>query len=359
MDCLFVGRFLREKDSYVTGPLKVVNELYRGFQSKGINVYNLQFSMEKGNKILQYISYTKDALALLRKNRECAVIISGVRGEGMVLLVLKKIGLIYNHLHYISHGCVKLEQKISNKKNTTEAIKEKIFLSYSDTVSTVSELLKNLQIVNHKIKRKNEKIKIIPNGIDKDFVEYQFVDVRNKFLNGCKKDIVFFPGGFKRIKNAEVLIKAYAANSHVLNELILVIAGDKGEDYETLNGYVKDDIYYVGKLDATEMKSFYKECSMMVLPSVIDTFGLVALEALLFHKPIIISKNVGLLDFIEDTQNFINVLEEVDEKHIIETILKTHNDMKNKLIDSVEIDKFVEKFYWSNVIDSYIRVLQD
>ena len=55
-----------------------------------------------------------------------------------------------------------------------------------------------------------------------------------------------------------------------------------------------DNIHYLGALTSeAELDSAYRMCDAVLIPSRDESYSLVALEALMYGKPIVVSKNVG------------------------------------------------------------------
>ena len=81
------------------------------------------------------------------------------------------------------------------------------------------------------------------------------------------------------------------------------------------------------------------------MPSIVEPWGLVAEEALFFGLPVIVSKNCGVCELIEDGKHgfYVNPLDGQDMK---EAILKIDDDMYHKFLANVNTFTFAEKDLW-------------
>jgi glycosyltransferase involved in cell wall biosynthesis len=99
-------------------------------------------------------------------------------------------------------------------------------------------------------------------------------------------------------KGIDLLIAAFMA----LNEskTRLVIAGD-GEIRGQLEAMASgnDNIVFAGHVDGSEKRDLYKTADVFVLPSLLETWGLVVNEAMHYGLPVIISDAMGSTDLID------------------------------------------------------------
>lgn len=135
-----------------------------------------------------------------------------------------------------------------------------------------------------------EKIKIIPNGID-DFWFSNQPECKKESLG--KRLTIATVGQISKLKNQTIVVKAcemlrskgYDVTYHVIGDIV-----DK-EYAKGLNG--KDYIILHGAKSKEWICHFYDVCDVMVLPSIHETFGLVYAEALSRGVPVIYTKGQG------------------------------------------------------------------
>ena len=89
-------------------------------------------------------------------------------------------------------------------------------------------------------------------------------------------------------------------------------------------------IYYRGKFNSRNISQVYAEMDLLVVPSIWqETFSLATLEALSYGVPVLVSKNVGAKDLVEDyNAAFVyNTAEELNK--VIESLISDKTPLQN------------------------------
>lgn len=107
---------------------------------------------------------------------------------------------------------------------------------------------------------------------------------------------VMFAGRLDPEKNLPLLISAFAQLVSQVPGSILWIAGSGGQR-AALQRLCDDlgvaaSVQFLGHLDEAQLSRRYADCDVFVLPSLVETQGLVAMEAMWFGKPIIVADSV-------------------------------------------------------------------
>jgi glycosyltransferase involved in cell wall biosynthesis len=116
---------------------------------------------------------------------------------------------------------------------------------------------------------------------------------------------VFFAGRLVAQKGLDVLLRAFAAVSHRWPESRLVVAGEGDLElyfqrmvrYFGLPGRVR----FVNWQTGPALVQLYQQAQVVVVPSLYEPFGLVALEAMACGRPVVASRTGGLAEIIEDS----------------------------------------------------------
>lgn len=221
-------------------------------------------------------------------------------------------------------------------------------INKSDKLICVSNALKE-SMINF-----GKEIEVIPNMVD---CEYFFYDEKMlpkefTFLSLC------YLNANKRI---DMLIQAFAHEFKGTNTK-LIIGGD-GPEREYLQGLsrelkVTNQIEFLGKLTREEAALAMRKCNVFVLPSKVETFGIVLIEAMASGKPVISTYNGGAEDIVSEKNgtlikkdNYIYLAEAMSK------IKENYNDFnpqeisylcKNKY-DNKVIEKKLE-FVYNNVL---------
>jgi len=136
-----------------------------------------------------------------------------------------------------------------------------------------------------------------------------------KIETSNEKEFKIFAIGFNFIrKGFYYLIEAVNSlkNENIKLDLRTVIP-----DYINLNQIPKNVNLIKNHLSNIELQNFYNKADLIVLPSVDEGFGMVALEAMSLRKPVLITENVGMKDilikYLDNHKNYIIKPGNVDE----------------------------------------------
>lgn len=196
----------------------------------------------------------------------------------------KKISFKINpfHLYYL-----KLEKQIFEK---------------TPIIIANSNMVKNEIIQYYKIHP--ERIIVVYNGVDLN----RFSMENKKKLKQIRKELnlpenakllLFIGTGFKR-KGLDTLIKALP----LINENVRVLIIGKGdkEKYIKMAKKLKIDDRVLFFSPQKEIEKFYAVADLFVLPTLYDPFSNATLEAMASGLPVITTKNNGVGELIEETQ---------------------------------------------------------
>jgi len=157
------------------------------------------------------------------------------------------------------------------------------------------------------------KIRVVPNGVDID--KWRVLPRKTVFRTkyDLEGPIVATVGRIIWVKGFQYLIRTAANIIKVFPDTKIVIAG---EDFGYLQKLIqlaqklkipKDSIIFTGRLSEQELKELYAAADIIVIPSIYEPFGIVALEAMACGKPIVASACGGLLDIIKHGINGLTV----------------------------------------------------
>jgi len=114
--------------------------------------------------------------------------------------------------------------------------------------------------------------------------------------NANEEFTVLFAGRLDPEKNVPYLLKAFKKLLINKPTARLLIAG-RGSQLNNLIKIseeldIKNNVTYLGFLTHTALSVYYKNCDVFVLPSIFETQGLVAMEAMWFCKPVIVTNRI-------------------------------------------------------------------
>jgi glycosyltransferase involved in cell wall biosynthesis len=149
-------------------------------------------------------------------------------------------------------------------------------------------------------------------------------------------------------------------------DIKLVVIGGKRDYIRIVEKLAKslgiiDNILILSNVSDEEVYSAFKHAELVVIPSIYEPFGIVALEAMYFGKPIIAFKVGGLKEIVKNKVNGVLVREK-NFKELANAILKILGNPKmkkkfsriNKIFvknfDSNNFFGFVNNFYYDETV---------
>jgi glycosyltransferase involved in cell wall biosynthesis len=148
------------------------------------------------------------------------------------------------------------------------------------------------------------KICVVPNGVDvtKFNFDFNYWEIRNRFAHASEK-ILLFVGRLVPEKGLDVLIKALPIilSKGVNAKIVVVGEGPQRDEYQRLaNDHgLGNKILFTGHIDDWTLRALYRVADVAIVPSRFEPFGIVALEAMAAHCPLVAS-SIGGLDEIVD-----------------------------------------------------------
>ncbi len=163
----------------------------------------------------------------------------------------------------------------------------------------------------------NSKLITIPHGVNPE--HFEEVDAE-RFLTRFElkdKKFILYLGRINRIKGIEYLLHAFALIFAKHKDVYLVIAGgvtEREEEeymqkllYETNQLGLSKNVLFTGPLSEDDKLAAYQSCSVFVLPSIYEPYGIVLLEAAAHGKPLVAANTDGPVSIVEDGVNGILV----------------------------------------------------
>lgn len=236
--------------------------------------------------------------------------------------------------------------------------KEQKLVHSSDQLIVCSEFMKDE--VSEIFSISKQKIAVIPNGVRMEETKSE-TNPLHPIIQHEKRNIIFSIGRLVKEKGFDLIIEAAAKMSR--EDICFVIAGNGPlfHEYDRLiKGYdLENRVYLIGFISDQHRNQFFENSTMAIFPSRYEPFGIVALEAMKFSKPIIVSETGGLQGIIKhfETGLFLksgDVNSLVDQ---IEYILTNPREVK-KMAENGK--KLVDHFYsWQRVAEMTKRIYEE
>ena len=219
----------------------------------------------------------------------------------------------------------------------------------------------NNQMVLDRFPQARDKVITLKNGYDDKMfylANYDKSQILKEF-NITKKyeKIVLYAGRLTENKGIDILLDA--ASKYENNKILTIIAGGGGL-LNTLKKQAKDlnlkDIAFVGDQSQNNLNKLYNIADVLAVPSRVEGFGLVAIEALACGTPVVATNQGGMTDFINEK---VGALIDVDDSDALKNeISKILNN--EKTFDKNELANYAkENFAQEKTINELLNIYEE
>lgn len=221
-------------------------------------------------------------------------------------------------------------------------------LSYADKIVTNSDM--ESETLSRVLGIPKNKFVAVYNGVSSEFFDKSDPDLFRKNYKLSRR-FVLNVGNIEPRKNQLRLIEAMKS----LPELNLVLIGHCRD-----SGYLKqileiggDQVIYVGAIPhgSELLRSAYSACDTFVLPSILETPGLAALEAAAQGVPVVITKDGSTLEYFDEGVFYVDPF---SCESIIQGIYKA---MEQTDYDNSQSIK--DKYSWNQVVKKLVGVYRN
>jgi glycosyltransferase involved in cell wall biosynthesis len=265
--------------------------------------------------------------------------------------VKNKVNIIHSHHRYwdLIAYLVSLFNKVKTVTSVQSKVRGKKLLSYkASKLIAASGVIRDHLIAVFKIRE--SRIEVINNCVDEGLLNPHVNSISFK-----QNDIINlgFVGRFNKEKGVDVLLQAYRMLVNERNNYSLTLVGD-GEEKSNLESYIKQHNLLVKFVKPVEdVFNYMQMFDIIILPSRVDPFPLVMLEAGIMKKPFIGSNVDGIAELI--THEVDGLLVEPEEPiKLKNAILRLADDIElcNKIANSLYL-KVSENYTLDKIIPKY------
>ncbi len=229
-----------------------------------------------------------------------------------------------------------------------------------------------------KVITKDNKIRIIPNGIGilKFNLDKDKLTLRKKLGIPLNKKVIITIGRNHPKKNYKYIFEITKSLLDLRDDFIWLVIGKATEKlfmhdrYNLLNRYiflkgqiglekVFNNLQAIENLPPTELIEYYNAADIFVFPSLLESFGIVLIEAMAARLPVVTFDVPGSRDIIKNGYNGLCVSPE-DAKAMAEAINKIIEDVdfREKLVRNALKD-VKENYDWDVVAKRYIMIYEN
>ena len=326
MKYLFIGDYNSN-----TGPANVNKNLKSYLKTDFKFIHKKSLFLKEIETVYKIITSQKICMSGYSKSFFFYAILAKILNKKTVILV---------------HGSATYENKINEVDNKWDSIFEKKIFENVNKILCVSE--------NYMLWFKKEypllktKTSYLNNGIEWDKLPLE-TSLKRKEKNDLYFTIVTMGGGKPQKKNLQLCKAVEIYNWHNSKKIKLIVLGSFGSDLDKISDY-----YFVecpGQVSHEEAYRYLKSADLFVQNSILESFNLATVEALISGCSILISKNVGAISILNGIQNQDIIFDNDDLEELTEKIKINLNSSNNeRILNSIDRNSTSYKFASTRLI---------
>lgn len=286
-------------------------------------------------------------------------------------VILRLVKLLFFHQFQL----LPYHHSMQYEANPLNTISKKVFNSFQ---AYLSYWVDNQHIFVSKAVEKNIKENFI---VKRSTIIYNAIPFQKITHNNAKsyvneqnldtsKFIVVIPGRLHPAKGHLFFIKAFEKLKYQFDwqpkDLLIIFAGGNGAEKsirQTLFDKQLTSFFHVtGSIPNQLLLSFYKLANLVVIPSIHEAFGVVAIEALMQESLILCSDTGGLPEIIQHQHNGF-VFKTLDEADFMQQFIFIYQQLlrnsKKKLIDTTILQAaYKERFTLASQMKQVVNSLE-
>lgn len=179
---------------------------------------------------------------------------------------------------------------------------EKRGMEIADKVVGVSNLTK--MIIEEHYNIPSSKVIAIHNRINADEYRQEYADDRIFQIKKDGKKIVLFAGRITLQKGPEYFLQVAKKALEYDKNILFVMAGSGDMEFQIMEEAavmgISDKVLFTGFLRGKDLSQVFKMADIFVMPSVSEPFGIAALESIVHGTPVIISRQSGVSEIVQN-----------------------------------------------------------
>lgn len=209
-----------------------------------------------------------------------------------------------------------------------------------------------------------ERVRIVMNGFDENIFHVMSV-ARSKVMARYdipdeSEHLITFVGKLTEFKGVDVLLDAALIYEQELGDVVTLIIGD-GALRLRLEAQAErlglDGVHFLGHQPQPAVAEILNSADISTVPSRVEPFGLVAVEALACGTPVVATNEGGLPDFVDER---VGALVDVDDSVVLAEAIINEIQSKSKATKGPFAAAYALKdFSWSGQVDKMIAIYQE
>lgn len=247
---------------------------------------------------------------------------------------------------YTSHSIGIIEAETTDRDRNYVNHQQDAIYELADTITCPSNMEKQRFILYYPQHR--EKIEVIPNGIDIKKMRPKKKIIPNRLL---------YVGRTAKSKGIETLIQSMPLILRKLPNTVLHIVGhgstasSKRMAKLIARHRIKRNIVFHPWIPQEELFRFYHQCTLVIVPSYYESFGMVMLESMAHGTPVVATTAVGAAENI--SRSVVLKVPPKDTKTLAEAILRLAKDRSSLIERGKQGVDIAREYTWEIPIKRY------
>lgn len=197
---------------------------------------------------------------------------------------------------------------------------------------------------------------VIPNAIDSHIAKYQYNAETPKEFEKYK-DAIICVGRIEPRKNQLALVKALDQSGYKL-VLVGAVQNNQNNYFNKVNNIMRKnkEFYYIPQIENEKLYQLYKVCKVSVLPSWLDTPGLVSLEAASMGCNLAVSSKGTTTEYFGDYAEYC--LPD-DLKSIRDAIDRAYNKPRTSELRNIILNNYTWEIAAKKTAECYQNILHE
>ncbi|MGL4799431.1 MAG: glycosyltransferase [Cellulosilyticaceae bacterium] len=237
----------------------------------------------------------------------------------------------------------------------------KVVQSYANACETVFAPTKLMEDVLQEMGVESS-IRTLPTGLEPTFFDYnqsQVDALRDKY-KGDKKHLFCTVARLAKEKNLTFVLEGLSELKKMKGDTFRTLIIGEGPEKEALQKLaetldIEDNVIFVGKVPNAMIKNYYAAAELFVFASKSETQGIVLLEAMAAHNPVVAVEASGVVEVVrnnengymtaEDTKEWAARIAEVMDDEVLATTLREGAYKTAKSFGSEEVARCAAQYY--------------
>lgn len=188
---------------------------------------------------------------------------------------------------------------------------------------------------------------------------YNPVSYETEKLSSLTSNTILFVGRLHYdVKGLDYLLQITAELKKMLDKFEVVVVGDGNGKDKLIAQAKKCDVNKMIKMvgGTTDVKKYYEKASVCIVPSRVEGFGLVIIEAFESGVPVVAFENAGPSELIEDGKTGF-LIPRFDVNKFADRLYKILDDAKLRRAMGAQAKRKAGEFSQKNIAEQWIRFL--